>query len=241
MVVGALIVMVISTCFQLYKIYLAITQLPPIIGGRSGSLASIFLTSSSYFLQSNSTPSERFSTLKVSGHANPPSLNHPPNIQKVSLGQVAPWSQLCQRWEHPAPTYSQAHSCCPGFPVKKFPKEIGQQVYQTSSWDVKLWSSGNISWRLVRTCHPSEQKHSPCLYTVLSTTIHSPWPCNMDKKRKLTPSRWFCLIAIIVGLAIGLVLTQVPNPPRLACAGAPFSDAMVTAHLARLWYSFVIL
>ena len=182
MVVGALIVMVISTCFQLNEIYLAITQLPPIIGGRGGSVASIFLTSSSYFLQSNSTPSERFSTLKVSGHANPPLLNHPPNIQKVSLGQVAPWSQLCQRWEHPAPTYSQAHSCCPGFPINKFPKEIGQQVKSNiSSWDVKLWSSGNISWRLVRTCHPSEQKHSPCLYTALSTTIHSPWPCNMTK------------------------------------------------------------
>ena len=178
MVVGALIVMVISTCFQPYEIYLAITQLPPIIGGRGGSLASIFLTSSSYFLQSNSTPSDRFSTLKASGHANPSLLNHRSNIQRVSLGQVAPWSQLCQRWEHPAPTDFQAHSCCPGFPVKKFPKEIDQQVYQISSWDVKLW---NISWRLVRTCHPSEQKHSPCLYTALSTTIHSPWPCNMTK------------------------------------------------------------
>ena len=149
---------------------------------QGGSVASIFLTSSSYFLQSNSTPSERFSTLKVSGHANPPLLNHPPNIQKVSLGKVAPWSQPCQRWEHPAPNDFQAHSCCPRCPIKKFPKEIDQQVISNkSSWDVKIWSSGSISWSLVRTCHPSEQKHSPCLYTALSTTIHSPWPCNVTK------------------------------------------------------------
>ena len=177
--------MVISTCFQLYVIYLAITQLPPITGLNFSHLFFIF-------------PPEQLDSLRqifhlkgqwTIGHANPPLLNHRPNIQRVFLGQVAPWSQICQRWEHPAPTYSQAHSCCPGFPVKKFPREIDQQLKSNISRDVKLWSSGNISWRLVRTCHPSEQKHSPCLYTALSTTIHSPWPCNMTKVPLTIPHR----------------------------------------------------
>ena len=44
-----------------------------------------FLTSSSYFLQSNSTPSDRFSTLKVSWHANPPILSHIVQISKEFL------------------------------------------------------------------------------------------------------------------------------------------------------------
>ena len=128
-------------------------------------------------------------------------------------------------------------------------QEVSKRNQPTSEikYPVKM-SDIDISWWLVRTCHPSEQKHSPCLYTALSTTIHSPWPCNMTKvaltsdysPSKVTQSRWFYLIAIIVGLAIGLVLTQVPNPPRLACACAPLFNAMVTAHLARLWYGIVI-
>ena len=142
-------------------------------------------------------PPEQLDSLRQILHLKGQLTCQSPNIEPLSKypksfsWSVAPWNQICQRREHRAPTYSQAHSCCPGFPVKKFPKEINQQVYQTPSWDVKLWSSGNISWRLVRTCHPSEQKHSPCLYTALSTIIHSPWPCNLTKVVLTIPHwRW---------------------------------------------------
>ena len=140
-------------------------------------------------------PPEQLDSLRQILHLKGQLTCQSPNIEplskypKVFFWSVAPWSQICQRWEHPAPTRFQAHSCCPGFPVKKFPKEINQHVYQKPSWDVKLWSSGNISWRLVRTCHPFEQKHSPCLYTALSTIIHSPWPCNRTKVAPTIPHR----------------------------------------------------
>ena len=128
-----------------------------------------------------------------------------------------------------------------GFASRRFQKKLTNnlnQIYldEMSKYDLQkisvvCWSGPAIllSRNILLVC----TQRCPQLYTHRDPAI---W----TKKRKLTPSRWFYLIAIIVGLAIGLVLTQVPNPPRLACACAPLFNDMVTTHLARLWYSFVI-
>ena len=121
-----------------------------------------------------------------------------------------------------------------GFPSRSFQKKLTNKFIkhpvEMSNFDlqeisVEDWSGPAIllSRNILLVC----TQRCPQLYTHRDPAI---W----TKKRKLTPSRWFYLVAIIVGLAICLVLTQVPNPPRLACACAPLFNAMVTTHLARL-------
>ena len=96
-----------------------------------------FLTSSSYFLQSNSTPSDRFSTLKVSWHANPPILSHCPNIQRVSLGQLHLEIRSVKGESTLLPLILKLTVVALGFPSRSFQKKSTNKLNQISSWDVR--------------------------------------------------------------------------------------------------------
>ena len=90
-----------------------------------------FLTSSSYFLQSNSTPSDRFSTLEVSWHANPPILGHCPNIQRVSLGQLHLEVRSVKDESTLPPLILKLTVVALGFPSRSFQKKSTNKRRQT--------------------------------------------------------------------------------------------------------------
>ena len=131
-----------------------------------------FLTSSSYFLQSNSTPSDRFSTLKVSWHANPPILSHCPNIQRVSLGQLHLEIRSVKGESTLLPLILKLTVVALGFPSRSFQKKSTNMFIkhpvETSNFDlqeisVEGWSGPAIllSRNILLVC----TQRCPQLYT----------------------------------------------------------------------------
>ena len=110
----------------------------PIINYHRWQWPQFFLTSSSYFLQSNSTPSDRFSTLKVSWHANFPQYWAIVQISKEFLLVMLHLEVRSVKDEStPLPLVLKLTVVALGFPSRSFQKKSTNKLNQISSCDVR--------------------------------------------------------------------------------------------------------
>ena len=122
------------------------------------------------------------------------------------MEEVPPESQLCWSWWRHPPNCSPPHSCSPGIATRAlqinmfnrvgdFPRiNFGGPPFEDGIGSLCL-DLPATTWTIRFTCQPSLQKHSPCLYTALSTIKHSPWPWKVRTLFDLKSDWLFSIVA----------------------------------------------